>query len=419
MSRPRDRDVRPTGGGRRWRIAGWGTVAFAVACMAATPVVESALQAQGASLGAAESMLGMVVWLGSWIGFPIVGAIVVHRQPHNRIGRVLVALGAASYVGFALSAAGMLNDVSGGPRWLTAAASLLAPFVYTWLLLLVPMLLARFPSGDIVNPVLARLRPVALGVVIVVTFARALRPGPMDDVALVNPLGLPVPRPLMTAVLVAGTLALVGFGLVALGDLLLRWRRSRGVERAQMRWFMTAGMLFPILWALGVVGTELTARRGLGDTLILAAFFLGFVGMASAIGVAVLRYRLYEIDRLVSRTLGYGVLTALLLVVYAASVVALRRVFAPLSGDSDLAVAGSTLVVAALFGPVGRRVQTAVDRRFNRARFDASRAAAAFSQRLRDEVNLHAVAEELRQTVAATIQPATAAVWLLDREDQP
>lgn len=403
--------------GSRWRMAGWGTVGVAVVCLAATPLVESALQARGASLGAADSMVGMVIWLASWIGFPIVGAIVVHRQPHNRIGRVLVALGTASYVGFALSAAGMLSDVSGGPRWLTAAAALLAPFVYTWLLLLVPLLLACFPSGDIVNPVLVRVRPVAVAAVIIVTFARAFRPGPMDDVALVNPLGVPVPRTVMTVVLVMGTLLLVAFGLLALGDLLARWRRSRGVERAQMRWFIAAGVLFPVLWVLGAVGSELPATRGLGDTLILAAFFLGFVGMASAIGVAVLRYRLYEIDRVISRTLGYGVLTALLLVVYATAVVTLRHLSAPVSGDSDLAVAGSTLLVAALFGPVGRRVQAAVDRRFNRARFDAGRAAAAFGQRLRDEVDLDAVAEELRRTVATTIQPTTASVWLAEVED--
>jgi hypothetical protein len=132
----------------------------------------------------------------------------------------------------------------------------------------------------------------------------------------------------------------------------------------------------------------------------------------AAIGVAVLKYRLYDIDRVINRTLVYGVLTALLVAVYAAGVFVLGPLLNPAGGESELAVAASTLAVAALFQPARRRVQAMVDRRFNRRRYDAARTVAAFSARLRDEVDLDTLSSELLLVVDQTMQPTTAGLWL-------
>lgn len=147
----------------------------------------------------------------------------------------------------------------------------------------------------------------------------------------------------------------------------------------------------------------------LGEPLLV----LGVAGLVLSMALAIFKYRLYDIDRLISRTVTYALVTGILLAVHAGSVLGMRPVVDPLAGGSDLAVAGSTLVVAAAFGPLRRRVQATVDRRFNRRQFDAIRAVAIFGQRLRDEVDLDDVRAELRATVASTGRPASASVLLL------
>jgi hypothetical protein len=197
---------------------------------------------------------------------------------------------------------------------------------------------------------------------------------------------------------------LVVLAAAAFGSLVLRFRRSRGEERQQLKWFTYAAALLPLTAVLaGVLAAPL-------DNL---AFAVLTVCLPVASGIAILRYRLYDIDRLINRTLVYGLLTALLAGIYAGAVLVLGQLFGGVGGDPpSWVVAGATLAVAALFQPARRRIQQVVDRRFNRRKFDAAKTVEAFSVRLRDEVDLDALTAELLVVVDQTIQPTRASLWL-------
>jgi hypothetical protein len=241
----------------------------------------------------------------------------------------------------------------------------------------------------------------------------ALLPGPQPGGffelgPIPNPLGWEavgeVLRPVNAIAQVVAT-ALLG---VAVVSMVLRLRRASGVQRQQLKWLAYAAALLASYYLLAFLYTRGTIRSvpPLIDT---AVSGLGLVVVPAAIGVAVLRYRLYDIDRLINRTLVYGLLTLLLGGGYAAVALVLGQ----LAGqDSSLAVAGATLAVAALFQPARRRVQAVVDRRFNRRRYDAARTVEAFSARLRDEVDLDTLSAELLAVVDQTVQPTRAALWL-------
>jgi hypothetical protein len=195
--------------------------------------------------------------------------------------------------------------------------------------------------------------------------------------------------------------------MVAAGlSLVLRFRRSHGVERQQLKWFTYAGALM----VLALLATDYLLPDS-ADVEVLAGLILALVPIAA--GIAILRYRLYDIDRLINRTLVYGTLTALLGAVYAAVVLVLGQGFGGMGGQPpSWAVAGATLAVAALFQPARRRIQAVVDRRFNRRRYDAARTVEAFSGRLRDEIDLDALSAELLAAVNQTMQPTKASLWL-------
>jgi hypothetical protein len=189
-------------------------------------------------------------------------------------------------------------------------------------------------------------------------------------------------------------------------SLLLRFRRARGVERQQLKWFAYAAALLGVF----LVSDALGLRTSGPVDLLLETLTIN--GVYAGIGIAVLRYRLYEIDRLVNRTLVYGTLTALLGLVYAVGVFGLGDLLNPAGERSALAVAASTLVVAALFQPARRRVQGVVDRRFNRRRYDAARTVEEFSTRLREQVDLDTLAAELLAVVERTMEPTMVSLWL-------
>jgi hypothetical protein len=188
----------------------------------------------------------------------------------------------------------------------------------------------------------------------------------------------------------------------------LRFRRARGVERQQLKWFAYAAALLAA-FLLSQAPPLRLQTFGLVDLLLET---LVFAGVYAGIGIAVLRYRLYEIDRLVNRTLVYGMLTALLGLVYAVGVFGLGSLLNPTGGESALAVAASTLAVAALFQPARRRVQGLVDRRLNRRRYDAVRTVDAFSARLREQVDLDTLSAELLAVVEQTMEPTVVWLWL-------
>jgi hypothetical protein len=190
-------------------------------------------------------------------------------------------------------------------------------------------------------------------------------------------------------------------------SLALRWRRAWGNEREQLKWVAFAAGLALV----ANIVFQIVQLPGLG--------LVGVVLVPVGAAVAILRYRLYDIDRIISRTLAYGLLTALLGLVYVAGVFALGRLLNPGGEPSAVAVAASTLAVAALFQPARRRLQAAVDRRFNRARYDAARTVEAFSARLRDEIDLDTLTTELVAVADQTMQPVQVSLWLRPHPGNP
>jgi hypothetical protein len=193
--------------------------------------------------------------------------------------------------------------------------------------------------------------------------------------------------------------------------ILVRYRRSNGIERAQVKWLaaalIPAALFFPLSWATDIGPDD----GGLID--VLSVVTMAFVPLS--ILVAILRYRLYDIDRLISRTVSWAVITGGLVAVFAGLVIGLQAVLDGVTQGGTVAVAISTLVAFALFQPLRRRVQHAVDRRFDRARYDGERTAEAFAQRLSAEIDLETLAGELRATASATVRPSTATIWLAER----
>jgi hypothetical protein len=198
---------------------------------------------------------------------------------------------------------------------------------------------------------------------------------------------------------------------VALG---VRFRRSRGVERLQLKWLATAAAVVAAVYALALV-VSLDQSWGKADTptwvaVIQNVALASFALIPIAIGIGILRYRLYDIDRLISRTIAYSLLTAVLVGVYAAIVVGIGA--ATGRSDNPVIIAGATLLVAALFGPVRRRIQGLIDRRLYRRRYDAELVLASFAARMRDELDLEALARELRSATTHAVQPESVGLWI-------
>jgi hypothetical protein len=228
-----------------------------------------------------------------------------------------------------------------------------------------------------------------------------------------NPLGLTAAAPVLGLVDAISRLIVTVLYLAAVGSLLVRLRRSSGIERQQLKWVAYAGaMLIGFL----VLVNLLEGRRvplAVQLAVEIGFFVLGVLGVPTAVAVAILRYRLYDIDRIINRTVVYGLLTALLGAVYAGVVLVLGQLFGRVGGEPPTwAVAGATLTVAALFQPARRRIQAVVDRRFDRRRYDMAKTVETFSVRLRDELDLDMLSAELLAVVDQTVQPAKVSLWL-------
>jgi hypothetical protein len=292
---------------------------------------------------------------------------------------------------------------------------LLAAWYQWWWLPLFALILVftplLFPTGRLLS---ARWRPVAVAAAAataVIAVGGALEPTlklQNEDYTVRNPIGLTVVPNLEAGLLFAVLFGVLAFCAVAvLVSLVLRFRRSRGVERQQLKWF-TYAVALAILFQLV---TEALPKRASTVRDVLFGLTVAFIPIAA--GIAVLRYRLYDIDRLINRTLVYGLLTAILGLGYAATVLVLGELFGGIGGEPpSWAVAGVTLAVAVVFQPARRRIQAVVDRRFNRRKYHAARTVEAFSARLRDEVDLDALSAELLAVVDQTMQPTRASLWL-------
>jgi hypothetical protein len=348
------------------------------------------------------------------IAFAVVGALIVTHRPDNRMGwlfcaGVLLALNGAldAYALYTLAA----RPEAGLPGGIAAA------WIVSWswlvgllLIVLVPLL---YPTGRLPSP---RWRP-ALWLTGSVGFAgmlaNAVGPGPLkaSQVSVApNPLGIPAAAGLVQAVEVIGGTISIPLFLAVVASVVLRFRRSQGVERQQLKWFAYASVGVVLTFILS--GLLPTVFPGIGELRVDLISLSLTLGWPVALGIAILRYHLYDIDRLINRTLVYGLLTVLLGLIYALGVFLLGRLLNPAAGESELAVAASTLAVAALFQPARRRVQDLVDRRFNRRKYNAARTIEVFSTRLRDQVDLDTLSTELLSVVDQTMQPTRASLWL-------
>jgi hypothetical protein len=342
--------------------------------------------------------------------FAVVGAVVATRCPRNAVGW-LIAVGAMMWT-LAILSNGVYWHLAFGRPQPPAAADFVAWFG-NWTFVPAPVLLLGlvpllFPTGAPPGP---RWRVVGWTAAIagaVATVSTALAPGPLDtaDYPWVdNPFGVEG-LGLRTLARVAFVLA----GAAALGaliSLVVRYRRARGIERLQLRWVAAAACLL----VLCTVGGSL-ANPWVGSGAGWVAMLLSLLAVAAGLAVAMLRYRLYDIDVVINRALVYGALTATLAGGYLGGVLLLQLVLSGVTQGSGLAVACSTLAVAALFRPARARIQEAVDRRFYRRKYDAQRTLVSFTARLRDEVALDALTTELRAVVVDTMQPAHVTLWL-------
>jgi hypothetical protein len=337
--------------------------------------------------------------------YPLVGALITARQPANPVGWLLLAVGAlfmvdgttGAYARYTLAVAP--GSLPGGLVLAWVGALAFAPIVWV-LLILLPL---YFPTGRLLS---SRWRLVAWAGGLFCALAvvgNGLRPNIAETAglgAVPNPFAVPAATQVLDRVLnLALPLLVVGIG-GAVAAIVVRFWRARGVERAQLKWFTYAVSLTPLPFIAHDLAPALAGP--------LFAVILPLVPVS--IGIAILRYRLYDIDRVINRTLVYALLTALLGVVYA-GVVLLGQLFGGLGAQPpSWAVAGTTLTVAALFQPARRRIQTAVDRRFNRGRYNAATTIQAFSTRLRDQLDLDTLSSELLTVVHQTTQPTRA--WL-------
>jgi hypothetical protein len=345
--------------------------------------------------------------------FVVVGALLAARVPANPVGLLLLGSGVSLAGTIAAgSIASVVAQEGGGPTEVLAVALVVNEigFVIPIVIVLIGIPLI-FPDGRLLSSRWRWVIVLAVAALVADLLSQVLMPGAINDTEVQNPFAPPGFEGLAEALdSFASWTSVVGFGSAVLA-LVLRYRRGDAVQRHQVKWLVAvavvAGVAFPIafLEPSGVVSN--------------VAFFVGLVALFAlpcAIGVAVLRYRLYEIDRLISRTIGWTIISGVLVAAFAILVVGLQAVLANQTQGQTLAVAASTLAAFALFQPVRGRVQAAVDRRFDRARYDAQRTADAFAERLRDEVELGALADELEGTVRAAIRPSVVGLWLPPRD---
>jgi hypothetical protein len=386
------------------RVVGWLIVPFYVAGICASYV----LQHRAGLLG--DDSVENAVLLVGFSAFAVVGAVLVAKRPTNAIGWIMATI--AIMVSFFLagdSYAAYVMVTRGHPDALAVVGAWIGSWYWLTLLVLVLIYLPLlFPDGRLPS---RRWLPIAvlagvgmLGVVVLGALADTLPLNEAPGYEIDNPIGieglgnvedLPV-FSVLTSLLVV---CIIG----AAASVVMRFRRSSGAERQQMKWFVYA-----------VVPMLLIPTDGFLPGIISSvALSVVLIGLPTAIGIAVLRYRLYEIDTLINRTLVYGSLTATLVALYFGGIVVLQRVFVALTGEqSTLAVVASTLLIAALFTPLRRRIQSFIDRRFYRRKYDARKTLQDFSMKLRDETDLEALNAELVGVVRETVQPTRVSLWL-------
>src|SRR5215211_6755063 len=355
--------------------------------------------------------LDAVFTLATVLTFSVVGAIIASRQPRNAIGWLFCGIGlvvglnslAGGYAEYRLSGGSSLGSLAETAAWFASWSWTLWVYVPTSFLLLL------FPDGRLPSP---RWRPVAwcaaLGLIGFVA-GIALEPGPLGDFPkITNPYG--VHSLILDTVAVTGVILASASMVASAVSLIVRMRRAGRAQRQQIKWLAYGGALVVgAVFASGVISTIWSPDVGIALT------SFGLLGLPIFTGVAIARYRLYDIDLVINRTLVYGALTAALVAVYFGGVATLQALMRALTGQEQqpqLAIVVSTLAIAALFNPLRGRIQGFIDRRFYRKKYDAAKTLEAFSFRLREETDLQALNGELTRVVRQTMQPAHVSLWL-------
>jgi hypothetical protein len=390
---------------RRWPAwLAWALAGLTVLTLALSLWLGGLVWSTGWEPRPATATLGAVILVT--VSAAAVGALVASRRPRHPVGWLLLGVGLALNASLLVQAYvdyGLLARPGALP-----GARYLAGFAYSTVLLWVScagFVLLLTPTGSLPSPRWRWWARLAAAAPVVMVVGSVVQPDPLAPEYHGNPLAVPPLARVLGVPAVAGAIVVLASLLVGAGSLVVRFRRARGTERLQLRWLAYAAALAAGLLLVALVAGFLLAN----DNVTFASLSLGMALLPLATGAAILRYRLYDIDRIISRTVAYGLLTVLLGGGYAAVVLGLGQL---LGRDSSLVVAGATLALAALFQPARRRVQQLVDRRFNRRRYDAARTIAAFSARLRDEIDLDTLTAELLRVMEQTMQPTRASLWL-------
>lgn len=388
---------------RRSAVLAWGSCGLYLAAI----VFAGATTPTDAELG---PVFDLLIPLGL-LAYPVVGAIIGVRRPGNVIGRLFLGVGVLFGLGIASEAYAIHQPQWPGTAYAawTNLLTINSPTLFT----LFAFFLLLFPDGHLASRRWRHLARFSIGITSVMFVFLWLKPGTYEvsGTTFTNPFAIHalgtawvvLEGPLFIGVMVCVPAAAVCF--------VLRFRRSRGTERQQLKWFAAAAVLVGAIVAAAPVVFSTESLWWLWP----AMFFIATTSIPVAAGIAVFRYRLYDIDRIISRTVSYAIVTALLAGLYAVVAVVVPSAFLGTGDTPDGVIAGATLLVAAVFVPVRRRVQNAVDRRFNRSRYDAARTIEGFTARLRDEIDIDALGAELRQVIHRAMQPSHVDLWLAKR----
>jgi hypothetical protein len=344
------------------------------------------------------------------IGAPILGGLIASRRPKNLYGWVWLGFALSiALVGLAEPYAAYALVVEPGSLPAPRTVNMMLSLGWGTLITLIPFILLLFPTGRLPS---RRWRFLAWIVLVAGTttlplafFSTYSGQGPVK-----SPFGVGGAVEETTSIVSLGAI-LVVFSAIILSafSLVVRYHRASGVERQQLKWFALAAVLIGGIIVVDLLSLDVLLGGTLWNVLVAAAF----AGLYVTVGIAIFRYRLYDIDVIINRTLVYGPLTATLAAVYFGGIVVLQRLFVVLTGEqSTLAIVASTLLIAALFNPLRRRIQGFIDRRFYRRKYDAAKTLEAFGSRLRDQTNLDALSNDVVRVAETTVQPAHVSLWL-------
>lgn len=346
---------------------------------------------------------------------PVLGAFLVHRRPGNVMGWLFIHL--SLWLGLGFFVDGVARHAPPLPL-IGAIAAVGSSFGSLGIVALF-LLVELFPYGRLPSARWRLLPALTIvgGTLQLLTGLVAVTPTRADVPELANPFARPDLAALLDAVGIVSSVVLLAALLGTVALLVLRFRRARGVERQQLKWFAWAASVIALLLAAAIATIPLGAVSDTLWTLAMASLLL----LPVASTIAILRYRLYDIDGIVSRTIGYAIVTAVLAGVFGLFILGSQALLAPIIAGSQLGsigVAASTLAVVAAFQPLRGRVQAAVDRRFDRRRFDAGRSVVALTDRLRDLVELAAIERDVTAVVTDTLRPASVSIWLRRNESR-